>query len=69
MERNVGGIDRLARAVLAVVFLVGAVVAYRSGKRTAALLAAVVGAGFLQNAVTCFCGLNRLVGIDTTNTD
>jgi len=65
-ERNVGGIDRLARALLAVVLTVVAVSALSSGRRSIGLLALVgaLGAGF--NATTCFCGLNATLGIDTT---
>ena len=65
-ERNVGGADRLARTLLAVVLTVVAVRALRSGRRSAALLALLgaLGAGF--NATTCFCGLNAALGRDTT---
>lgn len=65
-ERNVGGADRLARALLAVVLTVVAVRTLRSGRRSAALLALLgaLGAGF--NATTCFCGLNAALGRDTT---
>lgn len=67
MERNVGGRDRIARAVLAVVLATVAVKALRSGKRTRGVLAAVAATGFLVNSVTCFCGLNSALGIDTTS--
>jgi hypothetical protein len=65
-ERNVGGVDRLARALLAVVLTVVAVSAVRSGRRSvgAVALLGALGAGF--NATTCFCGLNATLGIDTT---
>jgi hypothetical protein len=69
MERNVGGRDRIARAVLAVSLAAVAVQALRAGNRTRAMLAAVVALGFSINAVTCFCGLNRTLGIDTTSGD
>ena len=64
-ERNVGGVDRVARGVLAVVLTVVAVAALRSGNRSVGAVAAVgaLGAGF--NAVTCFCGLNATLGVDT----
>jgi hypothetical protein len=65
-ETNVGGRDRLARALLAVVLSVFAVGALREGWRTAGILAAVGALGFGFNAVTCFCGLNRALGVDTT---
>ena len=66
LERNVGGRDRLLRAALAAALTVVAVIAARRGNRAVALLAALgaLGAGF--NAVTCFCGLNAALGIDTT---
>ena len=63
-ERNVGGYDRIARAVLATVLAVVALSSLRKGRRSAGVLAAV---GFGVNAVTCFCGLNRALGIDTTS--
>jgi hypothetical protein len=64
-ERNVGGVDRIVRGVLAVVLTVVAVAALRSGNRSLGAVAAVgaLGAGF--NATTCFCGLNATLGIDT----
>ena len=67
MERNVGGRDRIARAVLAVSLAAVAAQAFRSGNRTRGLLVAVAAAGLAFNAVTCFCGLNRTLGIDTTS--
>jgi hypothetical protein len=66
-ERNVGGRDRLARAVLAVVLAVAAVRAFRDGRRSAGLIAAVSALAFAFNATVCFCGLNRLLGVDTTD--
>lgn len=66
-ESNVGGRDRIARAVLAVVLTVVAVRSLRGGRRTVGLLAGVGALGFGFNATTCFCGLNRLLGIDTTD--
>ncbi|WP_324759343.1 YgaP family membrane protein [Haloarcula sp. GH36] len=67
MAKNVGGIDRLGRALLAVVLTVVSLRALTSGRRTVGLVAGLgaVGAGF--NAVTCFCGLNAALGIDTTS--
>jgi len=63
---NVGGRDRLVRALLAVALTVVAATALRSGRRSVGALAALgaLGAGF--NAVTCFCGLNAALGIDTS---
>jgi hypothetical protein len=69
LDENVGGRDRLARAVLAAVLTVVALGALRSGNRTRGLLAGVAAVGFGVNAVTCFCGLNRALGLDTTDGD
>ncbi|WP_123536246.1 YgaP family membrane protein [Halosimplex salinum] len=65
MESNVGGRDRIARAVLAVVLSVVAVKALAGGNRSRGALAGVAALGLGVNAVTCFCGLNRALGIDT----
>jgi hypothetical protein len=66
MDRNVGGTDRIVRAVLAVALTVTALVALRAGRRSVATLATVGAIGLGLNAVTCFCGLNKALGIDTT---
>lgn len=66
VEKNVGGRDRLVRSILAVVLTIVAVRTLRKGKRTSGLLALVGAIGFGFNATTCFCGLNRTLGIDTT---
>lgn len=63
---NVGGRDRLVRTVLAVVLTVLTVRLLRSGNRKTGLVAAVGALGFGFNATTRFCGLNRALGIDTT---
>lgn len=68
-ERNVGGVDRLARAILAVIFLGIGALSLAGGATllgTAALLAA---AGFGFNAVTGFCGVNAVLGVDTCSWD
>lgn len=67
VQANVGGRDRIVRAVLAVLLTVVAVRALGSGKRTLGLIAATGALGFGFNATTCFCGLNRALGIDTTS--
>lgn len=67
LERNVGGRDRLARAALAAALAAVAVAAFRNGRRRIGLPAAVGALGFGFNATVCFCGLNRLLGIDTTD--
>lgn len=67
-EQNVGGKDRLFRAVLTVVFTVLAVSAVRKRNYRTLLLTTAGAVGFGINAVTCFCGLNEALGIDTTET-
>ena len=64
--KNVGGRDRLARALLAVVLTAVAVGTLRNGRNTTGLLAGLGAIGFGFNATTCFCGLNEALGIDTT---
>lgn len=61
-QKNVGGRDRLA-ALLTIV----AISTLRKGKRKTGLLALVGAFGFGFNATTCFCGLNKTLGIDTTD--
>ena len=67
VNSNVGGRDRIGRALLAVVCTVLAVRAFTSGNRAVALAATVGALGFGFNAVACFCGLNAALGIDTTD--
>jgi hypothetical protein len=65
LDTNVGGTDRLLRALGAVLLSIVAVRALVAGKRTSGLLAAVGAVGLGFNATTCFCGLNKSLGIDT----
>lgn len=65
-QQNVGGRDRLARAVLAVLLTVVAIGAFRSGKRKTGLLAGIGALGFGFNATTQYCGMNERLDIDTT---
>ncbi|ATW86852.1 Protein of unknown function (DUF2892) [Halohasta litchfieldiae] len=65
-EQNVGGTDRLLRAAFAVVFTVLAVTAIRKRNYYLLLSAGLGAIGLGFNAVTCFCGLNEALGIDTT---
>ncbi|WP_276301117.1 YgaP-like transmembrane domain [Halorussus lipolyticus] len=65
LERNVGGLDRIARAVVGVALVAVAVGAFLTARRGVATAAALAGAGLLFNAATQFCGLNALLGIDT----
>ena len=66
LDSNVGGRDRLARATLAALLTVVAIRSLRGGRRTAGLVAGVGALGLGFNAATCFCGLNRALGIDTS---
>ncbi|ELZ34987.1 hypothetical protein C474_01462 [Halogeometricum pallidum JCM 14848] len=66
VPRNVGGWDRVLRGVLGIWLSVVAVAASLDEKRTTAAVAALAGAGLLQNAATGFCGCNALFGVDTT---
>lgn len=66
-EPNVGGRDRIARAALAVGFAVVAVQALRTGRRARSLVAGVLAVGFALSVVTCFCTVNRVLGVDTTD--
>lgn len=66
LEQNVGGTDRIVRGVLAVGLTITAVLALRAGRRSVGVLAATAAIGLGFNAVTCFCGLNEALGIDTT---
>ena len=67
LDANVGGTDRLLRALGAVLLSISAVVALKRGARSKGLLAAVGALGLGFNATTCFCGLNAALGIDTDN--
>lgn len=67
LDPNVGGTDRLLRALGAVLLSISAVVALKRGARSKGLLAAVGALGLGFNATTCFCGLNAVLGIDTDN--
>jgi len=66
IERNVGRTDRIVRAVLAVGATALALLALQSGRRSLGTIAAIAAVGLGINAVTCFCGLNKSLGIDTT---
>jgi hypothetical protein len=63
--RNVGGYDRLARALLGVFLFAIAVVAAVSGQQLLAVFGMIASAGLLFNAATQFCGINAVLGLDT----
>jgi Protein of unknown function (DUF2892). len=66
-EPNVGGRDRIARALLTIMLSVVAISALRSGKSRTGMLAILGALGFGFNATTGFCGMNKTLGIDTTD--
>lgn len=66
LPRNVGGLDRLVRAVVGTWLVVVAVAALLDERRVTAATAAIAGAGLLFNVRTQFCGCNAMFGIDTT---
>jgi len=65
--RNVGGLDRKLRGVGGTVLVIGGAGAYATGLGSAPIAAvlALTGVGLLFNAVTGFCLLNALLGVDT----
>jgi hypothetical protein len=65
-DKNVGGRDRLVRAVLAVVLSILAVRWLKGGKKGRGLLAGVGALSFGFNATTGYCGANDALDIDTT---
>lgn len=65
LQQNVGGIDRLARGVFAVVLLAAGGWFVLAGRTLVGALALAGAVGLGLNAVTGFCGLNALLGIDT----
>lgn len=65
-DKNVGGRDRLARALLAAVLTVVTISTLRNGKQKTGVLALVGALGFGFNATTGFCGVNKTLGIDST---
>lgn len=65
-DSNVGGTDRTARAVLGGLLAVATLAALLVGRRRAAGVTLVASVGLLFNAVTCFCGVNAALGLDTT---
>ena len=66
LPENVGGRDRLARAVLTVVLTIAAIRSLRNGKRLRGLLAGIGALAFGFNTTTKYCGLNDELNIDTT---
>jgi hypothetical protein len=63
--RNVGGIDRIVRAVLAVGLLGVGAWGLFAGETAIGAISLLAGAGLAFNAVTQFCVANHLLGVDT----
>lgn len=66
MKKNESTMDRVARAILGVVFLVLGVTFF-SGTTSSVLY--VLGIVMLITAATGFCALYKLFGIDTNNSE
>lgn len=64
-EKNVGGIDRAARAALSGLLTIVAVQTLRKGRRSIGIVSVVAATMLLFNVATQFCGLNAALGIDT----
>lgn len=64
-EKNVGGLDRIARGIVGVGLLVVAIGALLTDRRSTAVATALGGMALLFNFTTGRCGLNKLLGIDT----
>lgn len=69
LKRNVGGRDRQVRGVLGGVLLLAGLAGWTSDYRIAGALALAVGLGLLANAVTQFCTINALLGVNTCEVD
>jgi hypothetical protein len=63
--KNVGGIDRTARAVAGTLLVAVGVGLFSSQYGGYGGVVVLAGAGLLFNAVTQFCGVNALLGVDT----
>lgn len=63
--RNVGGLDRSVRGAAGIVALVAGLAAIVAGRSTLGTVVFVAGVGLLFNAVTQFCGVNAVLGVDT----
>lgn len=62
MRPNVGGLDRIGRAAVALVMLV---VGYRNRESTLGTLAFIGGCDLLATAIIQRCPMNALLGINT----
>ena len=68
-QRNVGGYDRVARALLAVSLTLVGLLALTANSQLLAVAAFLAAAGLAFNALSGFCGVNAVLGIDTCNVD
>lgn len=69
LQKNVGGTDRLVRGVVGTALVIAAVLAVLEGATLLGAGAGGLGAGLLFNAVTQFCGVNALLGVDTCSAE
>jgi hypothetical protein len=69
LRRNVGGLDRKLRAAGGLALLAVAAWAALGTRPTLAAVAGLGALGLLFNAVTGFCGLNALLGVNTCSYD
>jgi hypothetical protein len=63
--RNVGGLDRKLRWAGGAALVAAGVAVFATGWTTAGAVAVLTGVGLLFNAVTGFCVMNALLGVDT----
>lgn len=69
MERNEGAVDRIIRAILAVIFLLVGLGPLRALQGAVlGIIVAVVGLILAFTAATGFCLLYKLLGVSTTGT-
>ena len=70
-EKNVGGFDRIVRAILAIALTIGVLAAVSEDRaRTRPIAVALVCVAALSfNVLTQRCGANKLLGIDTCSRD
>lgn len=64
-QQNVGGYDRIARALGGVVLLAIGAFVFTTGQVVLAALSVVAAVGLFFNAATQFCGVNAVLGVDT----
>jgi len=65
LDRNVGGIDRMARAILAVAAFGIGIWGLAAGPLVVGVAGVIAGAVFTFNVVTQYCITNAMLGIET----